>query len=109
MVSMAVLHMASGSRLAKVALSSSACSSRPSHRRGRSSCWCSATRWPPATAWQRPTAFQAQLGAALRADGFDVQILDGGVSGDTTAGGRSRLDWALADKPGRGAGGVGRQ
>jgi acyl-CoA thioesterase-1 len=44
-------------------------------------------------------AFQAQLAAALKADGFDVQILDGGVSGDTTAGGRSRLDWALADKP----------
>ena len=46
-----------------------------------------------------PDAFQAQLGLALKADGFDVQILDGGVSGDTTAGGRSRLDWALADKP----------
>jgi acyl-CoA thioesterase-1 len=44
-------------------------------------------------------AFQARLGAALKADGFDVTILDGGVSGDTTAGGRSRLDWALADKP----------
>ncbi len=43
--------------------------------------------------------FQAQLGGALKADGFDVQILDGGVSGDTTAGGRSRLDWALTDKP----------
>ena len=43
--------------------------------------------------------FQAQLGGALKADGFEVQILDGGVSGDTTAGGRSRLDWALADKP----------
>jgi acyl-CoA thioesterase-1 len=26
-------------------------------------------------------------------------VLDGGVSGDTTAGGLSRLDWALADKP----------
>jgi acyl-CoA thioesterase-1 len=39
------------------------------------------------------------LAAALKADGWDVQVLDGGVSGDTTAGGRSRLDWALADKP----------
>ncbi len=47
----------------------------------------------------QPDGFQAQLGQALRADGFDVQILDGGVSGDTTAGGRARLDWALADKP----------
>ncbi len=44
-------------------------------------------------------AFQAQLGAALKADGFDVTILDGGVSGDTTAGGRSRLEWSLADAP----------
>ncbi len=44
-------------------------------------------------------AFQAQLATALKADGFDVQILDGGVSGDTTAGGRSRLEWALADNP----------
>jgi acyl-CoA thioesterase-1 len=43
--------------------------------------------------------FQAQLAAALRADGKDVILLDGGVSGDTTAGGRSRLDWALADQP----------
>ncbi len=46
-----------------------------------------------------PDGFQAQLGKALKADGLDVQILDGGVSGDTSAGGRSRLDWALADKP----------
>ena len=47
----------------------------------------------------QPDGFQAQLGQALRADGYDVQILDGGVSGDTTAGGLARLDWALADKP----------
>jgi acyl-CoA thioesterase-1 len=47
----------------------------------------------------QPDGFQAQLGQALKADGLDVQILDGGVSGDTTAGGRDRLDWALADKP----------
>ena len=46
-----------------------------------------------------PDGFQAQLAAALKADGKDVAILDGGVSGDTTAGGKSRLDWALADKP----------
>lgn len=46
-----------------------------------------------------PDGFQAQLAAALRADGRDVQILDGGVSGDTSAGGRSRLEWALGDGP----------
>jgi acyl-CoA thioesterase I len=41
--------------------------------------------------------FQARLAAALRADGRDVRILDGAVSGDTSAGGRARLDWALGD------------
>jgi acyl-CoA thioesterase-1 len=43
--------------------------------------------------------FQAKLAEALKADGFDVVLLDGGVSGDTTAGGRARLEWALGDKP----------
>ena len=43
--------------------------------------------------------FQFRLAAALRADGHDVTILDGGVSGDTTAGGRARIDWALGDRP----------
>lgn len=43
--------------------------------------------------------FQAQLQAALKARGHDVQLVDAAVSGDTTAGGRARLDWALADKP----------
>ncbi len=43
--------------------------------------------------------FQAQLARALKADGFDVQILDGAVSGDTSAGGRARIGWALADHP----------
>ena len=41
--------------------------------------------------------FEAQLAAALRADARDVRIIDGAVSGDTTAGGRARLDWALGD------------
>ncbi len=41
--------------------------------------------------------FEAQLGQALKANGYDVEILDGAVSGDTTAGGRARLDWALGD------------
>ena len=39
--------------------------------------------------------FQAQLAAALRKDGHDVTLIDAAVSGDTTAGGRARLDWAL--------------
>jgi len=40
--------------------------------------------------------FEAQLQQALRAQGFDVSIVDGAVSGDTSAGGRARLDWVLA-------------
>jgi acyl-CoA thioesterase-1 len=43
--------------------------------------------------------FEAQLAAALKARGHEVTILDGGVSGDTSAGGRARIDWALADNP----------
>jgi acyl-CoA thioesterase I len=41
--------------------------------------------------------FEAQLAAALRAHGRDVHIVDGAVSGDTSAGGLARLDWALGD------------
>ncbi len=41
--------------------------------------------------------FEAQLAAALAAHGTPVTILDGAVSGDTTAGGRARLDWAIGD------------
>lgn len=44
-------------------------------------------------------AFPVQLEKALRAEGLDVQVINAGVSGDTTAGGKARLDWALADKP----------
>jgi acyl-CoA thioesterase-1 len=41
--------------------------------------------------------FEARLRAALAANGRDVTIVDGAVSGDTSAGGRARLDWVLAD------------
>lgn len=41
--------------------------------------------------------FEAQLAAALEARGHRVTIQDGAVSGDTSAGGRARLDWALGD------------
>ncbi|MGE0716735.1 MAG: arylesterase [Alphaproteobacteria bacterium] len=43
--------------------------------------------------------FTAQLGRALKAAGRDVAVINAGVSGDTTAGGLARIDWALADKP----------
>jgi acyl-CoA thioesterase-1 len=41
--------------------------------------------------------FEAQLAGALRSRGHDAQIIDGAVSGDTTAGGLARLDWTLGD------------
>jgi acyl-CoA thioesterase-1 len=44
-------------------------------------------------------AFPVRLEAALRAEGIDAVVINAGVSGDTTAGGRARLDWALADGP----------
>ncbi|MDX1540158.1 MAG: arylesterase [Geminicoccaceae bacterium] len=44
-------------------------------------------------------AFPAELERALRAEGYACDVLDAGVSGDTTAGGRSRLDWMLGDEP----------
>ncbi len=40
-----------------------------------------------------------QLQGWLRGAGLDVIVINAGVSGDTTAGGLSRLDWTLADKP----------
>ncbi len=44
-------------------------------------------------------AFPVQLEAALKARGHQVQIINAGVSGDTSAGGIARIDWSLADKP----------
>lgn len=40
-----------------------------------------------------------QLEAALRAQGLVVQVINAGVTGDTTAGGLARLDWTLAESP----------
>ena len=42
-------------------------------------------------------AFPVQLEHALTAAGYRVAIVNGGVSGDTTADGRARLAWTLAD------------
>jgi len=44
-------------------------------------------------------AFPARLEADLKARGLDVKVVNGGVSGDTSAGGLARLDWVLADAP----------
>jgi len=43
--------------------------------------------------------FVAQLQAALTSKGVKAKVINGGVSGDTTAGGLARLDWALGDDP----------
>lgn len=43
-----------------------------------------------------PEGFQAVMEAAIRATGRDVRLVDAAVSGDTSAGGLARLDWALA-------------
>lgn len=40
-------------------------------------------------------SFPAQLERALAARGRSVEIVDGGVSGDTSAGGLARLDWTV--------------
>lgn len=45
----------------------------------------------------QPDGFQAVMAAALKARGLDVVLVDAAVSGDTTAGGRARLEWALGD------------
>jgi acyl-CoA thioesterase-1 len=43
-------------------------------------------------------SFPAQLQAALRAKGYNVRVLNSGVSGDTASEGLARLDWALSEK-----------
>ncbi len=44
-------------------------------------------------------AFPARLQAALQDRQQQVRVFNAGVSGDTSMGGLSRLDWALADRP----------
>ncbi|MBL8664287.1 MAG: arylesterase [Candidatus Odyssella sp.] len=43
--------------------------------------------------------FTAKLEAALRAKGVNARVVNAGLSGDTSAGGLARLDWALEPKP----------
>lgn len=42
-------------------------------------------------------SYTAQLEAALKAKGLNVTITNAGVSGDTTSGGLSRIDWSVPD------------
>jgi acyl-CoA thioesterase I len=43
--------------------------------------------------------FADQLQTAFRKMGRPVTVINGGVSGDTSAGGLARIDWAMADQP----------
>jgi acyl-CoA thioesterase-1 len=43
--------------------------------------------------------FPARLGAALAGQGIACEVIDAGVSGDTSAGGLGRVDWVLGDRP----------
>lgn len=45
----------------------------------------------------RADAFQTRLHQALEAAGQRVELVDGAVSGDTTAGGLARIDWVLGE------------
>lgn len=49
---------------------------------------------------EQGTGFVGQLQAALQAQGHDITVINAGVSGDTSAGGRSRLDWLLTPEIG---------
>jgi acyl-CoA thioesterase-1 len=42
-------------------------------------------------------AFPARLQKALKAKGIEVDMVNAGVSGDTTSGGRDRLDWSVPE------------
>jgi acyl-CoA thioesterase-1 len=44
-------------------------------------------------------AYPAIIERTLREQGLDVQVVNAGVSGDTTAGGLRRLDWLLKQSP----------
>lgn len=44
-------------------------------------------------------SFPSQLSRALVEAGSPARVINAGVSGDTSAGGASRIDWALAENP----------
>jgi acyl-CoA thioesterase I len=48
---------------------------------------------------KREESYPARLEAALRARGINARMVNAGVSGDTTAGGRERLGFALSSQP----------
>ena len=44
-------------------------------------------------------AFPALLGVLLQQEGRGIEVVNAGVSGDTTAGGLARIDWILDQEP----------
>jgi acyl-CoA thioesterase-1 len=44
-------------------------------------------------------SYPALLAERLRREGYDYRVVNAGVSGDTTAGGLRRVDWALRLRP----------
>ena len=44
-------------------------------------------------------AYPSQLEARLLADGYDVRVINAGISGETSSGARSRIDWLLQQAP----------
>jgi len=44
-------------------------------------------------------AFPVRLAAWLKENGVEAQVINAGVSGDTSAGGLARLDWAVGTPP----------
>ena len=44
-----------------------------------------------------PDAFPVKLQKALKDKGIDVEMSNAGVSGDTSSGGRDRLDWSVPE------------
>jgi len=47
----------------------------------------------------RKDSFPALLEARIRAAGLGWRVVNAGVSGDTSAGARARLDWVFRDRP----------
>src|SRR5258708_31202665 len=44
-----------------------------------------------------PAAFPSRMQKALKAKGIAVDMINAGVSGDTSSGGRDRLDWSVPE------------
>ena len=56
----------------------------------------SATASPPDTAWPGTQSVPSLIQARLDSGGYRYEVVNAGVSGDTSAGGLSRLDWSLS-------------